>query len=40
MMEQFVRILRAIFWVAAPAFVALVVISSLDYGLLVGLLGD
>jgi hypothetical protein len=40
MMEQLVRILTAIFWVAAPLFVAMMVLSWLDYGLLVGLLGD
>ena len=39
-MEQIVRILGAIFWVAAPVFVAMVVVSWLDYGLLEGLLGD
>jgi hypothetical protein len=40
MMEQLVRILTAIFWVAAPVFVAMVVLSWVDYGLLVRLLGD
>jgi hypothetical protein len=40
LMEQFVRILTAIFWVAAPVFVAVLVFSWLDYGLLEGLLGD
>jgi hypothetical protein len=39
-MEQFVRILTAIFWVAAPVFMAMLVLSWLDYGLLEGLLGD
>ena len=39
-MEQFVRMLTAIFWVAAPAFLAVLVLSWLDYGLLEGLLGD
>ncbi len=39
-MEQFARILTAIFWVAAPLFVAMLVLTGLDYGLLEGLLGD
>ena len=39
-MEQFVRILTAIFRVAAPVFLAMLVLSWLDYGLLEGLLGD
>lgn len=40
MMERFIRILTTIFWVAAPVFVALVALSGLNYGLLVGMLGD
>ena len=39
-MEQFFRILTAIFWVAAPVFLAMVVLSWLNYGMLEGLLGD
>jgi hypothetical protein len=41
MIEQFVRILTAIFWVATTVFVAMLVLSGLDYySLLIGLLGD
>jgi hypothetical protein len=39
-MEQFVRILTAIFWVAAPLFVASLVVAWLSYDFVVGLLSD
>ena len=37
-MEQFVRILTAIFWVAAPLLVASLFVAWLSYDFLVGLL--
>ena len=39
-MEQVVRILRAIFWVAASLFVASLFVAWLSYDLMVGLLSD
>ena len=39
-MEQFVRILTAIFWVAAPLLVASLVLAWLSYDFIVGLLSD
>ncbi len=39
-MERFVRILSAIFWVAAPLFVAMVALSVINYALVEGLFGD
>jgi hypothetical protein len=37
-MEQFVRILTAIFWVAAPLLVASLLVAFLSYDFMVGLL--
>jgi hypothetical protein len=39
-MEQFVRILTAIFWVAASLLVASLVVAWLSYNFMVGLLSD
>src|SRR3712207_9082088 len=39
-MEQFVRILTAIFWVAAPLFVASLAVAWVGYDFVVGVLSD
>ena len=39
-MEQFVRIMTAIFWVAAPLLVASLVVAFLSYDFMVWLLSD
>ncbi len=39
-MEQFARILTAIFWVVAPLLIASLFVASLSYDFMVGLLSD